>query len=293
MPSLQPNLHNRLRTELLRRGEFVSYDNLRAVFADPRLQTWQNNVPSANNPASLVNFTISKFMDDWNTDNDNVLAMLLVVLAETGGDPKLYELAREVQVALLRGKIAESESEIDQALEHKARGWSDVAYADGRIVKLKALIGNYNLKMEETMTAFDQRGQEVKYMVNLTGTAVGAIGDGATITGGLHMGGNTQKAIKEGSVTVNYSNFNALALRLAEIRKIIELRKEFGLTVPDELKEEGRKIKLQLEAAAAAEKETYATKLKQELREVETAKERRVRLERELAALGDNDNDEI
>lgn len=293
MPSLQPNLHNRLRTELLRRGEFVSYDNLRAVFADPRLQTWQNNVPSANNPASLVNFTISKFMDDWNTDNDNVLAMLLVVLAETGGDPKLYELAREVQVALLRGKIAESESEIDQALEHKARGWSDAAYADGRIVKLKALIGNYNLKMEETMTAFDQRGQEVKYMVNLTGTAVGAIGDGATITGGLHMGGNTQKAIKEGSVTVNYSNFNALALRLAEIRKIIELRKEFGLTVPDELKEEGRKIKLQLEAAAAAEKETYATKLKQELREVETAKERRVRLERELAALGDNDNDEI
>ncbi len=146
MPSLSPSLQNRLRDTLLRCAPFNSNATLRLLFDDDRLAAWKYTVPEAATPASRVSFLISQFMDAWNAAGQNALSLFLCVLSEyPDRGPQcaaadLCALAAEVQSALIAGKIAECERELNQVRDHQSRGWTDAAYAQRRMAELQAMI---------------------------------------------------------------------------------------------------------------------------------------------------------
>jgi len=146
MPSLSPSLQTRLRNALLKCAPFGSNDALRAVFSDARIAAWKSNVPEAATPALRVSFLISQFMDAWNAEGQNALALFLCALNDSldHGQKDLAEelcaLSGQVHAALVAGKIAECERELAQVQEHQARGWTDSAYAQHRIAELQAQI---------------------------------------------------------------------------------------------------------------------------------------------------------
>ncbi len=135
LPSL---LHNKLRQTLMDNGPFDSNEELRGIFADPRLSQWRHSVPEATNRASRVNFTIAKLLDDWNANGENALYLFLVVLTENMENLDLIELTKDVRAATLQDKITACEQELKQIAEHAARGWSDPAYAASRKEKVTA-----------------------------------------------------------------------------------------------------------------------------------------------------------
>lgn len=136
--ALSSLLHNRLRQTLMADGPFDSNDELRGVFADPRLIQWRHSLPEASNRASRVNFTIAKLLDDWNADGDNALYLFLYVLGEQTENLAFVELTKEIRAATLQDKITACEQELKQIAEHLARGWSDPAYAASRKEKVTA-----------------------------------------------------------------------------------------------------------------------------------------------------------
>lgn len=79
---MTPELYKTVRQALLRASAFESDQSLRAVFADPRLQPWKNNVPQAGSPAARVSAVMAYLHDRRNTQQQSALALLLVVLAE-------------------------------------------------------------------------------------------------------------------------------------------------------------------------------------------------------------------
>lgn len=242
---IQTETHKKVRDALLIAGCMDSNSSLRAMFVDARLAPWKSQVPEANNKGERVAYTISTFVDKFNTNQQNMLAVLLEVIGQ-----------REA------GMLANTLLELSQQIQYETTG-----------VK---------------MNAFNQAGQYVKYQVNtVPGASVGAIGDNAVVTGGIHLGKKEQEQM------YNTQTFDTAAARLVEIRQTIALRKEFGLKVSEELLAEGRKVRAAVEAAASAEKQNYAESVKRQLREVETAEEKRARLKKELEELGTGDTQEI
>lgn len=238
---IQTETHKKVRDALLIAGCMDSNSSLRAMFVDTRLALWRSQVPEANSKGERVNITIAKFMDQFNSSQQNILAVLLEVIGQ-----------REA------GMLATTLLELSQQVQYETTG-----------VK---------------MNAFNQSGQNVKYQVNtVPGATVGAVGDNAVIPGGIHFGKKEQEPMYNTT-----QSFDVAATQLAHIRQAIALRKEFGLKVSDELLAEGRKIRAEVEAAAAAEKQNYAESVKRQLREVETAEEKRARLKKELEELDDS-----
>jgi hypothetical protein len=211
-----------LRDALLLSGCMDSNSSLRAMFVDARLAPWKSQVPEANSKGERVSYTIAGLVDKFDNSGDNILAVLVKVIAQREAGmlvTTLLELAQQVQYETTGKRVSEQ-----------------------GVVLAEQLGINNPIK------------QESKTMVN-------------------------------------YNDFNGPALALMYIRQLIELRKEFGLTVPEEMLEEGKALRRQVEAAATTEKQTYASSLKQQLREVETAKEKRARLEKQLAELGADDTE--
>ncbi len=77
-----PALYQQLRKVLLRCGPFGSDRKLRAIFADPRLQAWQPELPEATNKQGRVDLTIDFLLDKYSAAHENGLISLLHVLHE-------------------------------------------------------------------------------------------------------------------------------------------------------------------------------------------------------------------
>ncbi len=75
-------LMHKIRAALLQCGPFESVASLYAVFTDPRLKPWRDQVPSATSSKSRVDALIDLLHDQSNTDGDNALALFLHVLSE-------------------------------------------------------------------------------------------------------------------------------------------------------------------------------------------------------------------
>lgn len=147
LPSL---LHNELRQTLMNDGPFDSNEELRGVFADPRLSQWRHSVPEASNRASRVNLAIAKLLEDWNANGENALYLFLVVLSEQVGKPNFADLAESVRVATIQDKITACQQELTQIAEHLARGWSDPAYASNRRAKVEGELWQWEERLKAT-----------------------------------------------------------------------------------------------------------------------------------------------
>lgn len=75
-------LYTRLLAVLLRCASFQSNDALRAVFIETRLHTWQPDLPEARTVGERARATIAYLSKHFNTAGENVLVLLLHVLAE-------------------------------------------------------------------------------------------------------------------------------------------------------------------------------------------------------------------
>lgn len=71
-----------LRQALLDCGPFESDSRLRAVFAHPDLQPWQNRLPQASNPEERVDLLINHLMGQKHRDGRNALGIFLYILVE-------------------------------------------------------------------------------------------------------------------------------------------------------------------------------------------------------------------
>jgi hypothetical protein len=79
---MTPELHTAIRQALIRSQALGSNQDIRALFADPRLQPWRNNVPEGSNPAARAAMLIAYLHDRANTQGQKALALLLQVLGE-------------------------------------------------------------------------------------------------------------------------------------------------------------------------------------------------------------------
>jgi len=131
-------------------GPFDSNEELRGVFADPRLSQWRHSVPEASNRASRVNFTIAKLLDDWNADGENALYLFLVVVSEQTEKSVFADLAEEVRVGTIQDKITACQQELKQIAEHLARGWSDPMYAATRKAKVEEELRQWGERLKAT-----------------------------------------------------------------------------------------------------------------------------------------------
>lgn len=90
-------------------GPFDSDLELKAVFSDARISTWQHNLPQVNNPDNRVKAVIQFLFDSSNAAHENALVLFLQVLGEST-DPsnschkRLLELAHGLKVECFTNK---------------------------------------------------------------------------------------------------------------------------------------------------------------------------------------------
>ena len=85
--SMPPFLHNKVREALMECGPFGSNEELRAIFADPRIAQWRNSLPEGSSRALRVNFLIQFLLDAWNTNGENALVLFMIVASEQYDEP--------------------------------------------------------------------------------------------------------------------------------------------------------------------------------------------------------------
>jgi len=112
MAGIPPNMHKQLREALLDCGPFGDDNQLRAVFAHPKLRPWRHSVPQASNPADRVDATIAFLVEKRRADTkENALVLLLQVLSERFDPadechPRLAKLAENLERARSSGSPA-------------------------------------------------------------------------------------------------------------------------------------------------------------------------------------------
>lgn len=83
MPTIPPELSQRLRNTLVRCSALESDRAMRAVFVDVRLAPWINNIPeNTTSRTDRVALLIAALCDQTSIHGDNALVLLLDVLAE-------------------------------------------------------------------------------------------------------------------------------------------------------------------------------------------------------------------
>lgn len=152
--SMPPFLHNRVREALMECGPFGSNEELRAIFADPRISQWRNSLPEGSSRSLRVNFLIQFLLDAWNTNGENALVLFLIVASEQYEpiDPcwkMLKDLARELEPALIQDRIESCKRDLKQLDEHEQRGWADPAYASRKRRELRAEIETWETKLAQ------------------------------------------------------------------------------------------------------------------------------------------------
>jgi Leucine-rich repeat (LRR) protein/GTPase SAR1 family protein len=75
-------LFGEVRVTLLSCEGFGSNQQLSAIFADPRLKTWQVTLPEANSAGERVDFVLDYLRDKENAHGENSLVLFLQVLSE-------------------------------------------------------------------------------------------------------------------------------------------------------------------------------------------------------------------
>ncbi|MBN1875150.1 MAG: CHAT domain-containing protein [Anaerolineae bacterium] len=158
MSGVPPYLHNQLIAVLNECGTFDNQEHLEAVFNDPRLRVWKNNVPSASTRAARVQLIVSTLIDAWDTHEQNGLVMLLFVLKdlappETACYRRLADLAPQLEQAIINERIAACEQDLKQLQEHLDRGWADPTYGANRKKELNAQIERWQKRLEKTQKA--------------------------------------------------------------------------------------------------------------------------------------------
>jgi|GEM_PF-1314720 len=152
MTGLSPELSRRLRDTLSRCGPFDSDRSLRAAFVDARIRPWRDLI-SDNTPsrATRVDALIEALIEQANDAGDPALALFLDVLADrtSSGDACKQQL-------------------------------------DRLAAELRQLPPS-STKAGPTPSAPSSPGG--KYVINIHGGQVGAIGDGTHVEGGIHFGG--------------------------------------------------------------------------------------------------------
>ena len=84
MPTILPELSQRLRDTLVRCSALESDRAMRAIFVDVRLAPWRDHVPeNAPNRAARVALLVAALADQTSAHGDNALVLLLDVLAES------------------------------------------------------------------------------------------------------------------------------------------------------------------------------------------------------------------
>jgi WD40 repeat protein len=105
MPSLSPDLHNRLRTILLRCNEFDKDASLRTVFITHRLYPFRHSLPSANAKGERVDMVLDYLIEQETSDQEPVLSIFLRALRDrympgNALRDELDALARDVEQIL-------------------------------------------------------------------------------------------------------------------------------------------------------------------------------------------------
>lgn len=269
--SIQTETHKKVRDALLIAGCMDSNASLRAMFVDARLAPWKSQVPEANNKGERVAYTISTFVDKFNTNQQNMLAVLLEVIGQ-----------REV------GMLANNLLELAQQVQYETTGTRGVLDSDYKrnaaIKNVESLFEEYQAVQNQLASVLDAVSRvRLQRQIEKLEWDIDAISKNFEI----------QNPLMKETQMYNTQTFDNLATQLIAVRALIAVRKEFGLKVSEELLAEGRKIRAAVEAAAAAEKQSYAESVKRQLREVETAEEKRARLKKELEELDTGDTQEI
>lgn len=264
LPSL---LHNKLRQALMDNGPFDSNEELRGIFADPRLIQWRHSVPEASNRASRVNFTIAKLLDDWNVAGENALYLFLYVLGEYLQKPAFGELAEEVRQATIQDKINACQQELKQIAEHLERGWSDPAYANSRRAKVEEELRQWDERKAETAKGLQQWEERLKAAADTESVAVtedyidieihilgkandvypvnAKLSDGSSFSGMLHLDETTLLALEADSE--KYGEFLSRALFDGDIDRAYSKAETLA-----EAKTEGRlRLRLWIDNVAA------------------------------------------
>lgn len=97
---LPPALYADLRTTLAACDEFATNRDLRALFANPRLRLWQQNLPEAPSRAARVDRLVDYLQDKQAATLESALVILLDLLAGRYADSlhdRLHDLARRLQ----------------------------------------------------------------------------------------------------------------------------------------------------------------------------------------------------
>jgi hypothetical protein len=79
---LSPALYQQLRHVLLQCGPFDDEDDLRALFADPRISVWGDDLPGADSAARRVEATIAFLQKRQNRAAENALVLFLQVVQD-------------------------------------------------------------------------------------------------------------------------------------------------------------------------------------------------------------------
>lgn len=82
MLDISPDLNSRLRKTLLRCGPFDSDQELKMIFVDSRITPWLNQLPTATNPNNRVDAVIELLHDQYTTDQESALVLLLHSLSD-------------------------------------------------------------------------------------------------------------------------------------------------------------------------------------------------------------------
>lgn len=272
MPTLSASLVQRTHGLLVNLSEFSSNEALRNVFSDSRLAQWKHNVPEANTCSQRVSYVIEKFSCAWNNKMDNGLLLLLQVLYERTGNTELHTIWNIITKEILNNEIIDLKTQIAKTTEHQNSGWTSPTEASSTIASCTEKIQKLNLKLEELN------------MGTITGYG-NVIGKQNIVS---IASPTSQTAILASDTT---PDFIRLADELSEIRNRIGIAKEFGITIPQGMISRGKQVKNQLETFAKNEQEAKRKRLEAQLEEAESPKQRRERLQRELEALGESDDE--
>jgi len=150
MVSLPVDLLSKLRKMLTDSVVFSNDHELRAVFFDPRLEQWRNQVPNAHTPLSRFSFLLSALLNNWNTDGDNAFYLFLCVLSEQLESRELAELALEARDELLRQKIVDWEQRLTQLEKNLQRGRAKPDYATKRRAQIQEEIQKCHILLANT-----------------------------------------------------------------------------------------------------------------------------------------------
>ena len=170
MSSIPSSIYNCLEKVLLECGLFSNDDSLRAIFVDSRINAWCTSLREANNATDRVRLNVEYLCQQYNSDGENALALLLRVLsdhkpADDACHQKLARLADEIELLFVQGNLPQERSQkgfnlrdlLQKLLGHKKKGVNgdvitqemEVSGQAENVFQIGKIDGNGTLKVEK------------------------------------------------------------------------------------------------------------------------------------------------